>query len=166
MELWAKSKEEGILEGWLTKESHDFLAVFRKWELRFFVLNFKTRTLAYYTDNTYTDQRGSYLLGDSSTVCVNYARNPKKPMLEVTGSSRGSKQQKLFLVTPTLQAITLWYVGLRYAVQGEHAQVRVMTGWTASLSAIINVSHVMQTVKEVCRVIVTFCVHGNKLFCL
>lgn len=151
MDAWEDSKTDGILEGWLTKESHDIISVFRKWELRFFVLNFRTKTLSYYTDNTYANQRGSYILSDISVVNVNYIRNPKKPMLELTGTSRGSVQ-RLYLVTPTVQTITLWYVSLRHVVRGEDPRVRVMSNWTATLSAIINVSCVWCFHDELCLV--------------
>lgn len=139
MELWDIAKSTGILEGWLTKESHDFISIFRKWELRFFVLNFTTKTLAYYTDNTYSKQKGCYQLNSDSTVRINYTRNPKKVMLEISGISRGGLQT-LYLVSPVLQTIILWYVGVRYVVHGENSKVHEMRHWTDSLRAIINVS--------------------------
>lgn len=123
----------------MTKEGHDLITVFRKWELRYFVLNLKTKVLCYYTDTTYSDKKGEYrlLASDHPSVTLNRTRNPKKVMLEVCGVSRGGRQT-LYLISPAVNSIALWYVGLRYAIMGDNPQADLILNWGEELKHIIN----------------------------
>jgi hypothetical protein len=53
------------LQGWLKKESHDYFKSLRKWQWRFFILDFESKTLRYYTNETLSDMRGEYVLDGS-----------------------------------------------------------------------------------------------------
>lgn len=62
---WEQCVAENRLQGWLKKESHDYLKVMRKWQWRYFILDFDAKILSYFTDETLKDQRGEYVLDGS-----------------------------------------------------------------------------------------------------
>jgi hypothetical protein len=62
---WDESMAANKLQGWLKKESHDYFKAMRKWQWRYFILDFADKTLCYYTDETLSDMRGRYELDGS-----------------------------------------------------------------------------------------------------
>lgn len=62
---WSEAMAENKMQGWLKKESHDYFRAMRKWQWRYFVLDFTTKRLSYYLDESLADQRGEYELDGS-----------------------------------------------------------------------------------------------------
>lgn len=62
---WTEAMSENKMQGWLKKESHDYFRAMRKWQWRYFILDFSTKRLSYYTDESLADQRGEYELDGS-----------------------------------------------------------------------------------------------------
>ena len=65
--MWEQAMIDQCLKGWLKKESHEYIKLMRKWQWRYFVLDFPSKSLAYFTDEDMKDQRGVYEL-DGKTL--------------------------------------------------------------------------------------------------
>ena len=112
---------KGVLEGWMTKLSHDFFRFMRKWQRRYFVLDFNSRTLCYYLDEAKQFLRGRYQLAEQVRIVqLADGRLPRdRPhQIEIIGAKSGSGQQSSLLVAvESIQLVNFWFAGLRLTIR-------------------------------------------------
>jgi hypothetical protein len=108
------------MEGWMTKRSHEYFTIFRKWQRRYFVLDIERRTLTYYRDATKIQHRGTYQLsGELRVVTTPDGRMPREHsfQLEIHGRNQQRKSSVLNCYVDTLQNIDFWFSCLRFAIR-------------------------------------------------
>jgi hypothetical protein len=108
------------MEGWMTKRSHDYFTIFRKWQVRYFVLDIEKKLLSYYKDATKIQHRGTYqLCGHVRAVTTSDGKQLKDNTfyLEVQGRNSQGRMSSLLIYLDTLQTADFWFSCLRYAVR-------------------------------------------------
>lgn len=118
---WISAIDEGKLEGWLMKQSHESYSIFRRWQMRYFVLDFKKKALRYYIDDEMKQMVGEYIL-QGSMLCevrdYGFFRT-RQHQIAVSGLSRGNKST-LYMYSDTMETINMWFAALRYAIKVIH----------------------------------------------
>lgn len=132
-EKWETALRQRRLCGWLKKQSHEKIQFLRKWQWRFFVLDYTAKTLSYYLDEDLHDERGEYLLdGAILSEVRNYGRRHRQHQLMVSGL-KGDRADVLYIYGQSLEEINLWFAALRFVVKGEHKDILEMRLWMDSV---------------------------------
>ena len=111
---WTNFLSSGRLEGHFEKESHD-IWLFRRYQMRYFVLDATARLLMYYTSENKSECRGRYLLSDASKL--GELLEETSTDFFITGTSKGIVGQVLRMRAPNVRTANLWFAALRYVTQ-------------------------------------------------
>jgi len=94
--------------GWLEKEGH----FMKSWNRRFFVLDSKSKTLTYYTDEKRTDKRGEVILSSNlGQVALENDHGDRKFLIRFTGIKKGVSTPT-FLSCASQNDMKMWYEAL------------------------------------------------------
>jgi hypothetical protein len=114
-DLGLKSKIKYPFKGYMEKEGH----FMKNWNRRYFILDDKSKSLTYFTDENCHDKRGEIFLSKSALISHEPDKGDRKFLLLVNGLKKGSLTST-YLSFPTKKEMDSWFVALNelsYGVQ-------------------------------------------------